>query len=110
MLDGTDLSGKQSPYWQKVVDELHPSTQVSTEGQCQAAYLKISSSLEVLIQKLIPNSSERIQILHHAYTYSRKQTAILVSDPKGKLMRGLPLKTSYCLLTVMNWNSLVRMD
>lgn len=32
-------------------------------------------------EKLIPNKSERIQILHHAYTHGCKQTTLLVGGP-----------------------------
>ena len=41
------------------------------------------------VEKLIPNKSERIQILHHAHAYGCKQTTLLVGGPEGHLLYGL---------------------
>jgi hypothetical protein len=55
----------------------------------KAPYLHVSSSEREKLNALIPNASERIQILHHAATYGRNRTTFLVGDPQGKLLFGL---------------------
>ena len=60
-------------------------------GNGEAAYLQVSSSQQELLRELIPNSSERIQILHHAYTYGSDKTTFLVGGPEGNLLFGLTI-------------------
>ena len=57
--------------------------------QGDAVYMRVSSSDRELLQKLIPNKSERIQILHHAFTYGRDTTTLLVGDAQGRILYGL---------------------
>jgi hypothetical protein len=52
-------------------------------------YLEVSASNWQLLAKLIPKDSERIQILHHAYTYGKLMTAFIVGCPNGKILFGL---------------------
>ena len=73
----------------KVARELGQSEEATIYGRGEAAYLKISSSQHKLIETLIPDKSERIQILHHAYTYSCNKTTFLVGGPEGNLLYGL---------------------
>ena len=54
----------------------------------ETVYYQVSSSSPHL-PDLIPNESERIQCLHHAYTYAAKQTTFLVADPHGLVLYGL---------------------
>ncbi|KAL7459870.1 hypothetical protein ACHAWC_011885 [Mediolabrus comicus] len=73
----------------KLLDTLDISARITAEANGHAVYKHISSSQQDLLKKFIPNSNERIQILHHAYTYSRKRTTLLVGGPDGKLLYGI---------------------
>lgn len=53
-----------------------------------SVYCAINSS-DRQMAKFIPDKSERIQILHHAYTYGTNQTTFLVGDPQGKIIYGV---------------------
>eukprot|EP00957_Ditylum_brightwellii_P093015 7082012-Ditylum_brightwellii.AAC.1 len=64
---------------------MEPAARVAVHGKGEAAYLNISSTQHELIESLIPNKSERIQILHHAFTYGLNKTAFLVGGPEGNL-------------------------
>ena len=75
----------------KILDHLDPRQQREVIGNGEAAYLQVSSSQQQLLQELIPNSSERIQILHHAYTYGSDKTTFLVGGPEGNLLFGLTI-------------------
>ena len=55
----------------------------------RAVYLRVSSSEEDLLAELIPSKSERIQTMHHAYTYGRDTVAYLVGDPHGTILFGI---------------------
>ena len=55
----------------------------------RAIYLRVSSQDHILLEELIPSQSEKIQILHHAYTYNRDTVAYLVGDPAGCVIFGL---------------------
>eukprot|EP00986_Skeletonema_menzelii_P000918 scaffold258_cov80-Skeletonema_menzelii.AAC.1 len=83
----------------KVVNKLEPSARVYVDGRGEAAYLEISSSDQKLMEELIPKSSERIQILHHAYTYGLNKTVFLVGSPEGRLLYGLIVTFEDELLT-----------
>ena len=43
----------------------------------------------VLLAELIPSESERIQLMHHGYTYGLDKVAYLVGDPHGDVLFGL---------------------
>ena len=63
-----------------------------------AVYLRVSSDDQDLLNELIPNSSERVQILHHAYTYNRNTVAFLVGNPQGRILYRLIITFSRELL------------
>ena len=48
--------------------------------------------------KIIPDGSERVQILHHAYAYGTNQATFLVGDPQGKILYGLVVTFQESLL------------
>ena len=56
------------------------------------------------VEKLIPNKSERIQILHHAHAYGCKQTTLLVGGPEGHLLYGLIVTFEDELLMEKYWS------
>lgn len=56
--------------------------------QNKAVYLEVSSSSPFL-SEVIPSTKERVQVLHHAFTYKNDRTALLVGDPHGNIMYGL---------------------
>ena len=60
-------------------------------------YCSISSS-DRQMAKLIPDKSERIQILHHAYTYGTNRTTFLVGNPQGKIIYGVVVNFEESLL------------
>lgn len=53
-----------------------------------AVYLRVSALYQELLAELIPSSSEKIQLMHHAYTYDREKVAYLVGDPNGDVLFG----------------------
>ena len=55
----------------------------------RAVYARVSTQDKDLIAELIPSQSERIQIMHHAYTYGRDMVTYLVGDPQGRVLFGL---------------------
>lgn len=62
-----------------------------------AMYCSITSS-DRQMAKLIPDKSERIQILHHAYTYGTNRTTFLVGNPQGKIIYGVVVNFEESLL------------
>ena len=62
---------------------------VTAMARNDALYLRVDSADRELLHKLIPDKSERIQILHHAYTYGRDTTSLLVGDAQGRILYGL---------------------
>ena len=64
----------------------------------KAVYCAVHSSDRELMAELIPQASERIQILHHAYTFGTTRTTFLVGDPRGKILYGLVVTFEESLL------------
>ena len=56
--------------------------------QNKAVYLEVSSGSPIL-SEVIPSTKERVQVLHHAFTYKHDRTTLLVGDPQGNIMYGL---------------------
>lgn len=54
-----------------------------------AVYMEVTSSQRNLLAELIPKASERIQILHHAFTYGTNKSAFLVGNSRGKVLYGV---------------------
>ena len=54
----------------------------------KTVYMRISSE-DPRLSEFIPDSGERIQILHHAYTYGQNTTAFIVGNAQSKIMYGL---------------------
>lgn len=54
-----------------------------------AMYMHVSSSDRKMLHELIPDKSERTQLLHHAFTYGRNTTTLLVGDAQGRILYGL---------------------
>ena len=63
-----------------------------------AVYTQVSSSQHQFIAELIPKASERIQVLHHAYTYGANKTMFLVGNSAGKVIYGVMVKFDEQLL------------
>lgn len=55
----------------------------------QSVYYQISSSQRDLLAELMPKKSERIQIIHHAFTYGANKTSFLVGGPHRNVLYGL---------------------
>eukprot|EP00956_Cyclotella_meneghiniana_P031813 scaffold85070_cov113-Cyclotella_meneghiniana.AAC.1 len=54
-----------------------------------SVYCAVNANDHYSLTKYIPDKSERIQILHHAYTYSANQTTFLVGGPEGNIIYGV---------------------
>ena len=73
---------------QKKIAETQGSDALIAIETAQAIYMRISSG-DPMLADLIPDFNERIQILHHAYTYSKDTTTFLVGNAQGKIIFGL---------------------
>ena len=81
----------------KIADRLGPDGK-ERHSLGKAVYYAVHSRDRGLMAELIPQESERIQILHHAYTYGTTQTTFLVGDPRGKILYGLVVTFEESLL------------
>ena len=85
---GRDGSLQQAERIQKkIADRIGGSARVDM-ATGKALYLQVSSSDKDL-DELIPTASEKVQILHHAYTYGRKKTIFAVGNHRGEILYGL---------------------
>lgn len=73
---------------QEKVADLLGGTAHRDISEGHAVYMKVSSQAQEL-NDLIPDSSERIQLLHHAYTYGHNSVTYLVGNPTGNILFGL---------------------
>ena len=95
---GYDGSLAKSKHIAKLIAGLGGPGASARQAMGKAVYHKVSSNERELMTKLVPDGSERIQILHHAYTYGAKQTTFLVGDPRGKILYGLVVTFEESLL------------
>ena len=86
---GSDGSLKKAEAIQKKIVDLKGDSAYIEVATGSAVYLRLSSQEKDLIEELIPCPSERIQTLHHAYTYGRQTVTFLVGDPHGRILYGL---------------------
>ena len=86
---GVDGSLHKAERIQEKVAEMKGGSAFADTAAGKAVYLRVSSGEESRLAKLIPSESERIQLLHHAYTYGRDTVAYLVGNPQGSILFGL---------------------
>ena len=83
---GVDGSLHKAERIQEKVAEMKGGSAFADTAAGKAVYLRVSSGEESRLAELIPSKSERIQLLHHAYTYGRDTVAYLVGNPQGSIL------------------------
>ena len=86
---GFDGSLSKAKSIQKKVADLKGGNAFGDIAVGRAVYVRVSSREQNKLAELIPAESERIQILHHAYTYGLDTVTYLVGDPQGSIIFGL---------------------
>ena len=86
---GSDGTLREAQRIQKRAAALKGGSAHADIASGHAVYLRVSSRDQTELAELIPSEAERIQLLHHAYTYNRDTVAYLVGDPRGNVLFGL---------------------
>ena len=86
---GSDGSLKRALQIQKRIADIKGSSAHADIVMGDAVYLRVSTIDQELLSELIPSKSERIQLMHYAYTYDRETVTYLVGNPNGDVLFGL---------------------
>ena len=86
---GSDSTSAQAIKIQKKIAALGGLEYQRRVDKGLSVYTVVSSSQHHLIAELIPKASERIQVLHHAYTYEATKAMFRVGNLGGKVIFGV---------------------